>query len=55
MSNNYIVSGIEDLPCNDWKGTDQEEKDCPMLKWQEGEQVICFNCGYTIVYDSERE
>lgn len=53
MSEVIYIEFQDDLPCNDWKGTPAEVKDCPCKKWRAGETVVCGECGHEIEYESE--
>ena len=44
------------MPCEDWKGTPAEKKDCPMQEeWHEGENRMCGECGWEIEYRANDE
>ena len=49
MSEPIIVNCIEDLPCLQWDGI--KWRDCYMKKWHEGEERMCMDCGWKILYD----
>ncbi len=55
MSTPITINFYEDLPCDGWKNTPAEIKKCPMkTHWQEGQEVMCMECGHLIYYNGEQ-
>lgn len=54
MSKAIKVLDNEDMPCEDWKGTEAEVEICPMQnEWSEGEIKMCGECGWKIAYNCD--
>ena len=52
MSEAIEVKDDNDMPCEDWKNTEAEVKNCPMQEdWHEGETRVCPVCGWAIYYN----